>query len=494
MTGSDARDGASDDRIPTVLLYGFAAVEAAAWSRVLLQHHNVVAAWDDAQATLLLSRGAIDLVLCHYEGSAPARLDFLQRLRVSYPHVVRLLLGSLDGESLARAIERTAIYQFIPEPCHPVHMSLTVSRALENRELARRHRRLSRSLKFSDDVIERLDSRRIDSGGARYTLDKLVYASLPMAELAQQTKRAATTDLPILVQGESGTGKELLARAIHRISERRDFPLLVQNCGALTDEALHSELFGHKRGAFSGAISDRLGLFAAADGGTIFLDEIGEVSPVFQVSLLRALQSGEVRPRGSDRVMTGNVRVIAASNRPLRKLVDEGKFRADLYFRLRGFELSVPPLRERRDDIPILADHFVRGYGEKIGRRILGISPEVQSRLDAYAWPGNVRELQSEMRRMVAVAESGEYLGLSHLSAHIAAIDPAAEQDEVSELLPPGSTLKEQVESLESRIVKGVLERHRWNQSRAAQELGLSRPGLANKIKRYGLRAHGRRA
>jgi two-component system response regulator HupR/HoxA len=260
---------------------------------------------------------------------------------------------------------------------------------------------------------------------------------------------------------------------------------MVQNCGGMPDELLQSELFGHKRGAYTGAISDRLGLFRAADGGTVFLDEISEVSPSFQVSLLRFLQEGEVKPLGSDKTETANVRIIAASNRPLKALAAAGKFRHDLYFRLRGFELEVPPLRERPNDIPALAEFFAAKHSDAIGRKVLGISAGALEKLLVYSFPGNVRELENEIRRMVALSKDGEYLTTDIMSPGILAATPHRPRS--NGFTPEGATLKEKVESLEKKLVGEVLSRHRWNQSRAANELGLSRVGLANKIKRYGL-------
>jgi two-component system, NtrC family, response regulator HupR/HoxA len=308
-----------------------------------------------------------------------------------------------------------------------------------------------------------------------------------MAVLCDLARVAAPTDLPILVEGETGTGKELLARAIHYNSARRSSPLLVQNCGGMSDELLQSELFGHKRGAFTGAISDRLGLFRAADKGTVFLDEISEVSPSFQVSLLRFLQNGEVKPLGSDQVLLTDVRIIAASNKPLQRLVEQGKFRQDLYFRLKGFELTVPPLRNRRADVPALAEFFARKYGQAMKRRILGFAGDVLERLELYDFPGNVRELENEVRRMIAVANDGGFITSKHLPPAIAALQPRNGITSAASAGLLGATLREKVESLETEMVKSALARHRWNQSEAARELGLSRVGLANKIKRYGI-------
>lgn len=321
--------------------------------------------------------------------------------------------------------------------------------------------------------------------------EKLVYASELMAALCDLAKTAAKTDLPILIQGETGTGKELLARAIHYNSQRKASPLLVQNCGGMNDELLQSELFGHKRGAFTDAVSDRLGLFRAGDGGTVLLDEISEVSPSFQVSLLRFLQEGEVKPLGADKTLQSNVRVIAASNRPLAQLVTKGEFRRDLYYRLKGFEFEVPPLRNRVEDIAALAEFFAAKHSEATGRKILGLSASLIEKLSHYEFPGNIRELENEIRRLVVLTSDGEYLTTRHLSPAVMAATQRPPAEARNGFSPTGETLKDQVESLERHLVENTLKRHRWNQSKAADALGLSRVGLANKIRRYGLNQEG---
>jgi two-component system response regulator HupR/HoxA len=310
-----------------------------------------------------------------------------------------------------------------------------------------------------------------------------------MAELVAEAKMAARTDMPMLIQGDTGTGKELLARAIHFNSARKASPMLVQNCGGIAENVLHSELFGHVRGAFPGAIADRLGLFRAADGGTILLDEVSDISPQFQVALLRFLQEGEVKPIGSDRMLHSNVRIIAASNKSLDRLVEQGRFRRDLYYRLRGFQLNVPSLAERREDIPVLTRFFVEKYAGVVGRRVLGVTADALRHLEAYPFPGNMRELETEVQRMVAVAEQGGYIAVRHLSEKIAATPvghpaplPVAE----------GGNLREIVERVERAVVARALERCHWNQSKVAADLGLSRVGLANKIRRYDIRREAR--
>jgi two-component system response regulator HupR/HoxA len=397
-----------------------------------------------------------------------------------------LLIGNEANIQLNDALARSAAYQYLTKPLHPEQTCLVVKRALETRELARRHRHLVRELKIDGDShFLHGKAETVAKGEARY-FERLVYTSEAMSELCGLAREAARTDLPILIEGETGTGKELLARAVHFHSRRSSSPLMVQNCGGIRDELLHSELFGHKRGSFTGAVSDRLGLFRAADGGTVFLDEISEISPSFQVSLLRFLQEGEVKPLGSDQMLHANVRIIAASNKPLRQLVKAGQFREDLYFRLKGFDLEVPPLRTRPDDIPVLTEFFVRKHGNLLGNRVLGLSNDVLNILKAYNFPGNVRELENEVRRMVALAKDGEYLTRRHLSPALAKLRVSPSNDRLG-LPAEGKTLKEMVESLEGQLVLKVLEKSRWNQSKAARELGLSRVGLANKIRRYAL-------
>ena len=428
----------------------------------------------------------VDLAVAEDNDAEAAGLGFLANLRVSHPEVVRVYLAPSGADLPEQPLAQAAIYQFLRKPLDPAQLGLVIERALETRELARRHRILSREFKISGDTFALAARKNPVFRTESQRFEKLVYVSEQMAELCDLARQAARTELPILIQGETGTGKELLARAVHYNSSRKGSPLLVQNCGGVPDELLQSELFGHKRGAFTGAIADRLGLFRAADGGTVFLDEISDVSPSFQVSLLRFLQEGEVKPLGSDKVTHCNVRIIAAANRSLKDLVARGQFRQDLYFRLKGFEFEVPPLRARPDDIAPLAEFFAAKHADAIGRKILGISANAVEKLVLCEFPGNVRELENEIRRMVALTADGEYVTTRHMSpALLASIDLA--KREARPFRASSGTLKQQVESLEKDVVARALVRNHWNQSRAATELGLSRVGLANKIKRYNL-------
>ncbi|NPU26827.1 sigma-54 dependent transcriptional regulator [Bradyrhizobium denitrificans] len=454
--------------------------------------YRVVHVGSVAEALTTMSGVHVDLAVAEDRKDETIGLDFLTRLRVSHPEIMRVYVTSEGSPLSYDTLTKAAIYQFLLTPLDAAQLGLVVERALEARELARRHRILSREFKISGDALRLGERRDLLFRPESHQFEKLVYASEKMAELCDLAKQAATTELPILIQGETGTGKELLARAIHYNSPRRTSPLLVQNCGGMPDDLLQSELFGHKRGAFTGAISDRLGLFRAADGGTVFLDEISEVSPSFQVSLLRFLQEGEVKPLGSDKVEHCNVRIIAASNRSLKDMVARREFRQDLYFRLKGFELEVPPLRERRDDIAPLSEFFAAKHADAMGRKILGITASTIEKLSACDFPGNVRELENEIRRMVALAKDGEYITTRNMSASLLASAAArSRSDGPRGFVPEGATLKDQVESLEKQIVGRALLRNHWNQSRTAAELGLSRVGLSNKIKRYNLEQQG---
>jgi two-component system response regulator HupR/HoxA len=449
--------------------------------------YRVLTASRESEVNDIVRDAHVDLVVADLDAKGCDIVEFLARLRFTHPYLVRILLVGDAMADLGEILSRTAAYQYLTKPLQPEQVGLVVKRALETRELARRHRLLARELKIGEDAAVFQDRPDAPAKAQASSFERLVYASEAMAELCNLAREAARTQLPILIKGETGTGKELLARAMHFHSTRSSSPLMMQNCGGIPDELLHSELFGHKRGAFTGAVSDRLGLFRAADGGTVFLDEISEISPSFQVSLLRFLQEGEVKPLGTDQVLVCDVRVIAASNKPLRPMVDAGKFREDLYFRLKGFELEVPPLRSRPDDIPVLTEFFVNKHGGMLGNRVLGVANDVIDLFRDYTFPGNVRELENEIRRMVALAKDGEYLTRRHLSPEFAKLKATPRPAAALGLTAEGKSLKEMVESLEQQLVRHALEKQRWNQSRAARDLGLSRVGLANKIRRYGL-------
>lgn len=473
----------------TILIISRSADDWASAQKALVEQYGyrtlLYASLSEASAALASVH--VDVVIAEDRAGDAAALEALTVLRVSHPEVIRVYLTEGILPEFRTRLMQAAVYQFLFLPLDMMQLSLVLKRGLETRELARRHRLLSREFKFTDDTFLS-NARRSGFKAESQRFEKIVYVSERMAELCNTARQAAKTELPVLIQGETGTGKELLAKAIHYNSSRKTSPLLVQNCGGMPDELLQSELFGHKRGAFTGAVADRLGLFRAADKGTVFLDEISEVSPSFQVSLLRFLQEGEVKPLGSDKVSYCNVRIIAASNRPLEKLVQQGEFRQDLYFRLKGFEIVVPSLRDRPEDIGPLTEFFAAKHADALGRKVLGISANAIEKFSNYDFPGNVRELENEVRRMVALAADGEYVTTRHMSPAILTAHSSRAARVPSVIIPTTSkNLKDQVEELERQLVKSALQRHRWNQSRAADELGLSRVGLANKVKRYSL-------
>jgi two-component system response regulator HupR/HoxA len=458
----------------------------AAISRALssADGYRLIYAEDDRTAIRRMEEVLVNLFLYDCADASTPDDGAMIRSRLAHTSCARVLL--FDSAQAAAGYElanRTAAFLFLFKPVDPVQLALVTKRALEQAELARRHRILSRELKLSldDDIFASVHDGSVQGGYSQF--ERLVFVSAKMAELVSEARMAAKTNMPVLIQGDTGTGKELLARAIHFNSSRQKSPMMAQNCGGIAESALHSELFGHVSGAFPGAISDRLGLFRAADGGTVFLDEISEISPQFQVALLRFLQEGEVKPLGSDTMLYSNVRIIAASNKSIDKMVQAGTFRRDLYYRLRGFQLNVPALAERPEDIPVLTRFFVEKYAGVVGRRVLGVTTDALKRLEAYPFPGNVRELEAEVQRMVAVAEQGGYIALRHLSEKISSTP--VNDNGPGGFVPVGDSLKDMVESLERALVQQALDRNHWNQSKVAGDLGLSRVGLANKIKRY---------
>jgi two-component system response regulator HupR/HoxA len=469
-----------------VFLVGTGVLADRALHKHLSTHYAVHSLANGSDVDALARERRPDVIVCEQQLADTRGVDLLHRLRFAQPHAVRVLaLQSARRDEMVRAINDAAVYQVVSPPFEPEQLALVLKRALESRELSRIHRYLSRELKFADDVIRHENEHMTRALQETYQFDKLVFVSDRMAEVCNLARKAAATELPVLIEGETGTGKELMAKAIHMFSSRNKDIFLAQNCGAIADDLLLSELFGHKRGAFTGAISDRLGLFVAADKGTVFLDEISDISPAVQVSLLRFLQDGEVKAIGSDRTKQTNVRIIAASNRPVRQLVEEGRFRRDLYYRLKGFEIAIPPLRDRPEDIPVLTDYLIKKYSEVFGRKIPGVASQAQQKLRSYAFPGNVRELENEIRRTVATVENGEFITLQHLSAEIARARPRHDRSQAPAFALDGQSLKDRVEQLEMALVRAALELHRGNHTRTAEELGLSRVGLSNKLKRY---------
>jgi transcriptional regulator with PAS, ATPase and Fis domain len=353
---------------------------------------------------------------------------------------------------------------------------MVVREALERMELLRENERLAAELKVANERLQTENTllrREAEKSGAP---GKIIYGSPEMEEILRLLRRVTATETTVLIQGETGTGKELVARFIHSESPRRDQIFIPVNCGAIPRELVESEFFGHAKGAFTGAVQDKKGYFEIADGGTIFLDEIGEAPPELQVKLLRVIQESEIMPLGFHRPRKVDVRIIASTNRDLRAEVEAGRFRQDLYFRVNVFSVTIPPLRERPKDIRPLADHFLRLYSSRLNRHVAGFREDTRGLLETYAWPGNVRELQNEIERLILVAEPGHEIGPELLSDYIRS---------ASRPSPPiEGNLKSAVQALEEEMIRKTLDRFRSNKSRTARALGISRQGLLTKLQR----------
>jgi transcriptional regulator with PAS, ATPase and Fis domain len=329
--------------------------------------------------------------------------------------------------------------------------------------------------------------------GERYRFENIVGNSRSMQDVFRLLEKIVQSESTVLIQGESGTGKELVARAIHSNGPRAKKPFVVQNCSAFNDNLLESALFGHSKGAFTGAVKDKKGLFEVADSGTFFLDEVGDMSPALQVKLLRVLQEGTFTPVGATDAKQVDVRVIAATHKDLEKMCERGEFREDLYYRLNVIKMTVPPLRERIDDIPILCDHFLRKHDRAGRSRPQRLAADVIGAFQRYPWPGNIRELENEIERLIVLGGDGEELELEAVSPRIreAAATPRGQGRWPAQVIAPVTTgsgsLRDAVEALEREIINQGLIRTHWNKSQLAKELGISRSNLIQKCTYYGL-------
>ncbi len=480
-------------RLPAVLVIDDELRSQEALRRTLEEDFEVFCASSAAEAMDILDReqatANICIVLCDQRMPEKTGVQFLKEVRSRWPDIVRIILsGYTDAEDIIAGVNEAGIWQYLLKPWQPEQLLLTLLRAAEVWRLQLENQRLSLDLRTAEPVLKRRVEKKQDKVKRRFGLGGIIRApGSPLEPLCALIERIAPYDLSVMVTGESGTGKEMVARAIHFESARADKVFITENCGALPDTLLESELFGYKRGAFTGAVEDRVGLFQQADGGTLFLDEIGETSPAFQVKLLRVLQEGEFRPLGSNRSVTVDVRVIAATNRDLEADVRNGRFREDLYYRLATIALHVPPLRERKADLPLLARALLDSSARTLGREMQGFSPDVLATFAAYPWPGNVRELQNEILRMVALADSTT-LGTALLSPRLAGTAAVSATPTAADWADGLSgNLRERMEQLELRVLTAAMARHAGNKSRAARELGLSRVGLRAKLNRYGI-------
>jgi len=431
--------------------------------QILQDECDLLEATGGHAALAQLQSREVDLVLLDVRLGAETGLEILDRIKALEDSIEVILVTAVtDVRTAVEAIKRGA-YDYVTKPFDVDEMLALVRRAIEKRALKR-------------EVLY-LRSELASARG----FDEIIGRHPEMVRIYERIAQVAETTATVLITGESGTGKELIARAIHRQGPRRDRPFVAVNLAAIPEPLLESELFGHERGAFTGAYQKKLGKFELAHGGSLFLDEVGTVRVDLQAKLLRALQEREIERLGGARTVKVDVRIIAATNVNLKQAIRDRTFREDLYYRLNVVPLTVPPLRERREDIPLLVDHFVQKYKREFGKAVRGISPGALPVLLDYDWPGNVRELENIIERSVALA-TGPVISLRDLPLDLALPDTGARREE------PGLSLKEARERFERQFILRVLESVDWNQSRAARLLGLHRNTLIARLAGWGLR------
>jgi len=417
--------------------------------------------------------GPFDAVLTDLRMPGTSGLDLLRTLRERDPGALVLVLTAFGDAGAAGEAIRAGAYDFISKPYDLAALRETLARSLGRRRLA--------GVRRDSGQVAQEDSRGRSAGPA------LVGHSPAIIDVMKTLARVAPSQATVLVLGETGTGKELVARTVHHFSERADRRFVAVNCSALAEGLLESELFGHVRGAFTGAAAARPGLFREADRGTLFLDEIGDISPALQARLLRALQEHEIVPVGSETPVRVDVRVLAATHRDLLELVRQGRFREDLYYRLNVVTLTLPPLRARPQDIPLLIDHFLRELAARHGRGPVAVDPEAQRRLLLYDWPGNIRELQNVLERAMLLAEQ-DVIGPEHLPPDVRAprtslsVPPA-----IAAADPVASSPLRSLEEVDRDHVLRVLGAMRGNRDETSRVLGISRRTLSRMILRWNL-------
>ena len=424
------------------------------------QGYQVLEAGSAAEAEDLVGSGDVDLLLTDLRLGGMDGVTLLERLRRRLPHLQALVFTAYGTIDDAVRAMRAGAYDFLQKPLDLERLQVLVEKALEKVELQRENRSLR------------------ELARAAGAFSELVGDSEALRRIKELALKLSATRATVLILGESGTGKEVLARTIHRHSSRRDRPFVVLNCAALPESLVEAELFGHEKGAFTGATGEKKGRFELADGGTLFLDEVGDIPLPVQVKLLGFLQSACFERVGGTSTIQVDVRLIAATHRDLREFMGQGRFREDLYYRINVVSVTMPPLREHREDIPLLVNHFLRKHRDLAPRPVESVAPEVLQRLSAYEFPGNVRELENMVERALALAE-GSVLEADDFPLPGGRGGAAAPGD-------PGN-LEQQVARLEIDLINAALRRHGGNKSAAARELGLSERAIRYKMKKYSL-------
>jgi two-component system NtrC family response regulator len=423
--------------------------------------YAVLTAASGEQGLDLLKREGADLVVTDVRMAGMDGLQVMEGVRRLDPGIQVIIITAFGTIEMAVEAMKAGAFHYITKPFNRDELRLTIKKALQLKELQRANVALRKELQ------ERLG------------LDNIIAESPQMKRILEMLERVAPTETTVLILGESGTGKELIARAIHANSARAEGPFVAVNCAAIPETLLESELFGHVKGAFTGAIRDRVGKFEAAEAGTIFLDEIGEMRPDLQVKILRCLEERTLERVGDNRPIRVDVRVLAATNKDLSKAIQAGEFREDLYYRLNVVPLSIPPLRERREDIRALAQHFLKRLGASPR---LAIAPDAFRALASYDWPGNVRELENALERAL-IFQRGDVIRLDDLPETIRR--PRLRETATLPMSLPEAGLS--LEEVEKELILRALQKHEWNQSRAARYLGITRHTLLYRMEKYGI-------
>jgi len=428
---------------------------------------QVATAANGEEALEMVSGTQYDFILCDIKMPRMDGLQFLEEAADWISDATVIMMSAYGSMETALEAMKKGAYDYISKPFKSDEVNLVLKKAEERERLKRENTRLRKTLR----TIEQ-----------RSSFGNMVAKSKVMREMFRFAEKVARFDTTVLITGESGTGKELVARGIHFTGPRSQKPWVAVNCGSIPENLIESELFGHVKGAFTGADRTRSGLFREADGGTLFLDEIGELPVSLQVKLLRALQESEVRPVGGTRAIKVNVRVVAATARNLEEEIEKNRFREDLYYRINVMPLRLPPLRERGEDIPLLARLFMEQFSAQLGTAAQSISPAAMSLLLEHAWPGNVRELENVIQRAVVLAEGTELLP-EHLPE---SLGPNALQGDIGSLAK-GDSLKEARRELEKVMIARALKKTGGNRSQASRLLEISHPSLLSKMKQYGI-------
>ena len=422
---------------------------------------NVEVAEDANEALEKLQKRQWDIVFIDIKLPGIDGIELNRRIKEIDDNIVRIIITAFPSVDSAIQALKEGAYDYITKPIDPAKLDHVIRNAIEKRRLTKEAQELKKK-------VEEL-----------FMPDLIIGESPQMKRIMETIKEVSKTDVTVMIRGESGTGKKLVARAIHANSPRRYFPFITINCGAYTEGLLESEIFGHEKGAFTGAMYRRRGKLELADKGTIFFDEIGSIGHKMQLDLLRVLETKQFTRLGGEKIITADFRVISATNENLEQAVKEGRFREDLYYRLNVFEIYIPPLRERKEDIPPLADYFLKKLAKSMNKKVEGFTEEAMDMLMRYDWPGNVRELKNVIERALVVAK-GDKIDVTNLSFPFV---PEKKAEEPAAPKPQALSLEE----VEKQHIKRVLEMTDWNISQAAKALGIERATLYNKIKKYGL-------